>query len=226
MVGVVHLQRPREERLHLYHAFVVSGFIAFVSAPVWYFLRGRYTEFFSGWWTYARFLSISTGRSFGSQLALGWDRFYAYYEQRPFAAAAILAFLVLVYVEWATADRRTRLVHGALIGWFAGSWIELVLSQRYSSQYFVVSSVPTALMIAALAGRLYRALVAARGRVRGTYAWPLLALVMAIYWSGPQPFVSAMHDLSAFTSVHQHAVQVDESQAGDIRSVRAPCSTS
>jgi hypothetical protein len=102
-----------------------------------------------------------------------------------------------------------------------GAWIELILSQRYSSHYFSVSSVPTGLMIAVLAGRSYRALVAARGRIRGSVAWPLVAVVLAIYLSGPQPFVDAMRNLSQFTSVHAHQTSIDSGQSGQIRSVRA-----
>jgi hypothetical protein len=219
--GSVRMQRPRDERARLDRVFVASGIATYLSAPVWYLLRGRFTEFFSGWWTYARFLSTGTGRSFGSQLALGWDQFYAYYEKRPFAAVAILAFVAVAILDWAQADRRVRLVYGTLIFWFVGSWIELILSQRYSSQYFSVSSVPTGLMIAALAGRVYRSIVAERGPIRGSFAWPLVALVMSIYLSGAQPFVSAMHDLSEFTSVQAHAVAIDSGQSGKVRSVRA-----
>lgn len=219
--GTVRLQRPDDERPHLDRVFVVSAFATFMTAPVWYALRGKYTEFFSGWWTYTRSFSAATGRSLGSQLAFGWDQFYAYYEKRPLTTIAILAFVALAILDWVNADRRVRLVYGTLIAWFVGSWVELILSQRYSSQYFSVSSVPTGLMIAALAGRIYRSIVAERGPIRGSFAWPLVALVLSIYLSGPQPFVAAMHDLSEFTSVHEHAVKFDQGQSGQVRSVRA-----
>ena len=219
--GAVRLQRPPEETRRLNIAFVASGFATFISAPLWYLLRGRFTEFFSGWWTYARFFSAATGRSFGSQLALGWDHFFAYYQARPFAAFAILAFIAFAILDWATADLRTRLVYGTLIAWFVGAWIELVLSQRYSSQYFSVSSLPTALMIAALAGRVYRMIVAERGPIRGSFAWPLIALVLSVYLFGTQPFVAAVHDLSEFTSVHVHETKIEQGKSGQVRSVRA-----
>jgi hypothetical protein len=76
-------------------------------------------------------------------------------------------------------------------------------------------------MIAMLAGRAYRSIVAARGPFRGSYAWPLVAIVMAIYLSGTQTFVSDVHELSEFTSVHQHAVKVDAGRPGNEQSVRA-----
>jgi hypothetical protein len=219
--GAVRLERPAEESRKLNRAFVASGFVTFASAPIWYLLRGSFTEFFSGWWTYARFFSAATGRSFGSQLALGWDQFLSYYQARPLAAFAILAFIAFAVLDWATADLRIRLIYGTLIGWFVGAWIELVLSQRYSSQYFSVTSLPTALMIAAVAGRVYRMIVAERGPIRGSFAWPLVALVLSIFLFGTPPFVSAVHDLSSFTSVHAHATKIEQGQAGQERSVRA-----
>jgi hypothetical protein len=219
--GEIHDRRPVDETRHLDRMFVASGFLTLVSAPVWYLLRGQWSEFWSGWWTYSRNFSASTGRSFGTQLALGWDQFYSYYQKRPLATLVVVAFVSVAFVDWAGADSRTRRIYVALTGWFVGGWIELVLSQRYTTQYFVVTSLPTALMIAMLAGRAYRSIASARGPFRGSYAWPLLALVMAIYLSGTQSFVTAVHDLSEFTSVHQHAVKIDAGRPGNEQSVRA-----
>jgi hypothetical protein len=124
-------------------------------------------------------------------------------------------------LDWQSATPRTRLFSLGLLGWFAGAWIELILSQRYSSHYFAVSTVPTALMIAALAGRAYTAVTANRGAIYGSFAWPLIAVILALYLFGPKHFVDSMQDLSDFTSVHEHAVQVANNQSGDTRSVRA-----
>ena len=220
-LALVRLRRPKEEHGRIDIAFVVAGAVAFLSAPVWYLARGKFTEFFSGWWTYARFMSIGTGRSLGSQFALGWHTIYLYYQQRPLTAVANLAFIAMVVLDWERANRRQRIIYAGLLGWFAGAWIELILSQRYSSHYFIVSTVPTALMIAALAGRVYRAVVEQRGAIRFTFAWPIVAFFLAIWLSGSQLFVQSMQDLSKFTSVHDHAVQVDKAQGGDIRQARA-----
>src|SRR4029079_815729 len=94
--------------------------------------------------------------------ALGWDQFYAYYQQRPFACVVILAFFAMTALEWSRASLRQRLLGLRLVGWFAGAWIDLVLAQRYSSHYFSVTSTPTALMAAALAGRVYQAIAGQR----------------------------------------------------------------
>ena len=132
----------------------------------------------------------------------------------------MIAFVATAVLDWDKTDRRTRFLYATLIAWFVGGWIELVLSQRYSSQYFSVTSLPTGLMIAALTGRVYRSIVAERGPIRGSFAWPLVALVMAIYLSGSQSFVSAVHDLSSFTSVRAHATSVESGRSGEERTVR------
>lgn len=221
LLALARLRRPKDEHGRIDIAFVVAGAVAFLSAPIWYAARGKFNEFFSGWWTYARFMSIGTGRSLGSQFALGWHTIYLYYQQRPLAAVAILAFIAMVVVDWERANRRQRIIYAGLLGWFAGAWLELILSQRYSSHYFAVSTVPTALMIAALAGRVYRAVVEQRGAIRYTFVWPIAAFFLAIWLSGAQLFVQSMQDLSKFTSVHDHAVQVDKAQGGDTRQARA-----
>jgi hypothetical protein len=220
VLGLARLRRPRAEYARVDVAFVGAGALAFASAPIWYLLRGKFDEFFSGWWTYARFMNIGTGRSLGGQFALGWDQFYAYYQQRPLASVVILAFGAMTAIEWSGASMRRRILGLGLLGWFAGAWIELVLAQRYSSHYFSVTSTPTALMAAALAGRVYQA-IAAQRRVLYTFAWPMLALVLAIYLTGPKQFVQDMRDFSKFTSPHAHAVEMEQAQAGDTRAVRA-----
>jgi hypothetical protein len=224
-IGLVFLvsarvRRPRKDQTRIDIAFFGAGAIAFLSAPVWYFLRGSFDEFFSGWWTYARFMNEGTGRSLGSQFALGWDQFYAYYQQRPLACVAVLAFAAMVALDWSSATVRERAVGLGLLGWFAGAWIELALAQRYSSHYFSVTSVPTALMVAALAGRVYGAL-AARRQPLYTFAWPLVALVLVVYLSGTNTFVDGMKSLSTFTSVDANARERESAQGGDIRSARA-----
>src|SRR5262249_21886962 len=61
-LALVRVRRPAEEHLRLDIGFVGAGAAAFFSGPVWYALRGSYTEFFSGWWTYASYMSTGTGQ--------------------------------------------------------------------------------------------------------------------------------------------------------------------
>jgi hypothetical protein len=221
ILAMARQRRPKEETTRIDVAFIGAGTVAFLSAPVWYLLRGSFTEFFEGWWSYAHNMSIGPGRSLGGQFALGWDQFYAYYTDRPLAAIAIIAFVAMVFIDWKQASRREKYVYLGLTGWFAMAWLELILSQRYSSQYFAVSSVPVAFMVAALVGRGFRAIVAARGKISWTYAWPLIALVLAITLSGATHFTQSVQDLSSFTTVKAHAAERAKNVGGDIKSSRA-----
>ncbi len=202
-------------------AFVAGGAAGFLSGPVWYLLRGSFTEFFEGWWTYAHFMNVGTGTSLGTQFASGWDHFYIYYEQRPLIFLVVLAFIAAAVLDWPRATREDRILYVGLTAWWAAAWIELIISQRYSPQYYMVIVVPMAFIAAALAGRVWRAIVAARGTVGGTFTFPLIALVLSVYLMGPATFVQSMRDLSNFTSVHDHAVAVADQEAGDQRTGRA-----
>ncbi len=214
-------KRPKSDYGAIDIAYVAGGAAGFLSAPIWYLLRGSFTEFFEGWWTYAHFMSVGTGTSLGAQFASGWDHFYIYYEQRPLIFLVVLGFIATAVLDWSRATREDKTLYVGLIAWWAAAWIELIISQRYSPQYYMVIVVPMAFIAAALTGRVWRAIVAARGKVGGTYAFPLIALVLSIYLMGPATFVQSMRDLSNFTSVHDHAVAVASQEAGDQRTGRA-----
>jgi hypothetical protein len=220
VLGLLWGRRPATEHDRLTGGFALAAIVAFISAPLWYALRGGWREFRSGWWTYGRDVSIGTGRSLGNQLGFGWSQLYRYYQVRPLAFFAVAAFIVMMVIDWSAAGRRERLLFVGLLGWFVGAWLGLVFTQRYSAHEFAITAVPTAFMIAALAGRAYRAYASRPGRVMRTYGLPLLALVLAVYLSGTAPFVEGMRQLSGFTSPHAHAVDVDKNQSGDVHAVR------
>ncbi|MEN9802909.1 MAG: hypothetical protein RLZ37_2034, partial [Actinomycetota bacterium] len=114
------------------------------SAPVWYALRGSFAEFWSNWWTYAGFMSSSTGRSLLNQIGLGGEKFFGYYQDRPGIALLVIVHIGLVTRNWRSMTTGGRTVHTMLLAWLCAGWIELVLSQRYSSHYFSIVAVPTA----------------------------------------------------------------------------------
>ena len=201
---------------------VAAAAVTFFTAPLYYAIRGSWAEFWSGWWVQARNMSVGTGRSLGGQLALGLHQFGDYYQRRPLAFLIVAAFLMITVIQWATSDRRFRLLHGGLLGWFVAAWIELALSQRYSSHYFVVSTVPTGLMAAALAGYAYRAVMVTRRRpLAGAVAWPLLAVVSAVFLSGTDNAMNAARAASAVTSARATAVDRERSVGGEEREVWA-----
>jgi hypothetical protein len=201
---------------------MTSAALTFLSAPVYYALRGSWSEFWEGWWVQARDMSTGTGRSLGSQLALGFHQFTNYYQDRPVAAFLISAFVIVTVLGWRDGDARFRLVYGGLVAWLAAAWIELVLSQRYSSHYFVVSTVPTALMIAALAGDAYRFMSAHRSRpLPAPRAWPILALVATVFFSGTTSVRDAAAAASSFTSPRATEVDRERNTGGEERTALA-----
>ena len=209
------------ERVALRRISIGAAFAAFVSAPLYYFARGDFTEFWSGYWTYATYMNRGTNRSLGSQLAMGWDQLYAYYQARPFAFAVVVGFVVVAWVTWPNLSRRSRILHAGLGGWFVAAWIEMILSQRYQPQYFVITSIPVALMAAALAGHAYTAIIGVRGRFGRPAAYPLIAVVLAIYLAGSTGIVRGMHEASSYTSVHAHAHALRANMSGDDRTMGA-----
>ena len=128
------------------------------SAPVWYALRGSFVEFWSNWWTYAGFMSSSTGRSLLNQIGLGGEKFFGYYQDRPGIALLIIGHIALVMRNWRGMTTGDRTAHTMLLAWLCAGWIELVLSQRYSSHYFSVVAVPTAFIGVATAVLLLQGL--------------------------------------------------------------------
>ena len=209
------------ERVVLTRVSIGAAFVTFISAPVYYFARGDFAEFWSGYWTYATYMSRGTGRSLGNQLAYGWDQIYLYYHARPIAFAVVVGFAVVTWVSWPTLNARSKVLHAGLGGWFVAAWIEMVLSQRYQPQYFVITSIPVALMAAALAGHAYTAIIATRGRFGRPAAYPLIALVLAIYLAGSTGIVRGAHEASSYTSVRAHARTLRANMTGDDRTMGA-----
>ena len=210
-----------EERLPLAAVLGGSAFLTFVSAPVYYLIRGDFTAFWAGWVRYGHYMAVGPGRSTASQFRQGWTSFVGYYEHRPLAWAVLLAFAVTVGAIWSTADFRSRVLHLGLIAWWAAAWIELIFSQRFSAEYFVVSTVPSALMAAALAGHLWRRLLATRVPRRALVALPLVIAVVAVLLSSQKNFDNDVRAAWRFRGVNANATKFDSNRSGPERSVLA-----
>jgi hypothetical protein len=201
----------RRRRLRI--TIVASAAVAFLSAPIWYLLRGDFRPFWAAWWTYARDQNTGVGLSLTKQFAKGWRVATQYYEHRPILFIVLALFLAYTVVAWSEFDRKTRVMHLVLFGWLAGGWIQLVTGERYSDHYFVVIAVPSALIAAALAGHASAAASARWPLVsRSEVAWPLVAIALAFFLS-----TGTMHRLedsaaitSSFTSPKRAAqIRID-----------------
>jgi len=201
----------------------VSAFATFMTAPVWYLLRGSFPEFWASWWTYASYQSSGIGIGTGQEIARGWHNAYIYYQHRPLLFVLLLAFAVVTVVGWPNFEYKVRVTHAALLGWLAGGWFQLVTGQRYSTHYFAVIAAPTAMIAAALAGHAYRAIANVPRLTRTAVAWPLLAVLLSCYLSAgtSERLVSAASITSGFTSAKRGADLERANQPGPNRSVQA-----
>ncbi len=195
--------------------------LAFVSAPLYYAIRGRFEEFWSSYWTYNVYQNVATGRSLANQLVYGRDVALRYYRAWPLSLLIVVAFVALTLALWRSMSRRERFVHLALTIWFVGAWAELVAGQRYSSHYFSILALPTALMAATTIGHLYRLVAATRGEFRSAAAWPLLAGLLAIASGGGGHLTLGLEAASSYSSVHATAEARATTQPGAQRTVRA-----
>ena len=153
----------RHERVRSRPAWLAVPLVAavgFLSAPIYYRIFGPWDAFVDGWWTYARWMNTATGRSLGGQFGLGVDQFADYYGDRPVLFVVVVAFLAEMVVRWRAFDGTGRALRATIAGWWLAAWIELALSQRYSSHYFSILAVPSLLMIAVLVGATTRRLAA------------------------------------------------------------------
>jgi hypothetical protein len=220
-VATVWTRVEREERLTLGAIMSGSAILTLASAPIYYFARGDFAEFWSGWVEYSHYMSIGPGRSTAEQFSQGWTSFVGYYEHRPLVWALLLAYAVTVGAIWSNIDWRSRFLHLGLIGWWVAAWIELVLSQRFSAEYFVVTTVPTAFMGAALAGHVWKSLLATRVPARALVALPLIVAVLAVLFSSKTNFDDDVRAAWRFRGFNANAQHFADNRGGSERTALA-----
>jgi hypothetical protein len=200
-----------------------------LTAPIWYLGRGSFNEFWSGWWTYAGFMSAGTGRSLMSQIGLGWTEFVGYYQSRPIMLVLVIAFAFSTWMNWKLIEKFQRLMHVALILWFCTGWIELVLGQRYSSHYFSVLAVPNVFMGAILLTQL-AAIIAHRKNQqeparqssdRVHYALPIATAIIVLFSQCSDLFWTGVEKVGTFRTFEQHETERVQSRSGESRTTRA-----
>ncbi len=222
-VDAIHglANEPRYRRCR--RILAITPIAVFVSTPTYYLLRGRFDEFWDSYWTYNKYQNIATGRSLANQLVYGRDAILRYYRAWPVSLLIVIAFVAMTVLVWRTLNRRDRMVHVGLSVWFVGAWTELVLSQRYSSHYFSVLALPTALMAATVIGHVHRLAVRERGdrRFRTAVAWPVIAGLLAIAAWGGQHLTLGLQAASSYTGVHANAVARAKNEPGPQRTARA-----
>ena len=217
----------RDERVRSRPVWLVIPAVAaagLLSAPLYYRIFGPWPAFVDGWWTYARWMNTATGRSLGGQFGLGIDQFAEYYGDRPILFVLIFAFLVEMVVRWRVLDGSGRALRAMLTGWWLAAWIELALSQRYSSHYFSILAVPTLLMIGVLVGAATRRLRLDQVRASMSneiWVLPLAVAILTIQVGGTTSFREGLRDASSFQGVGDFEDRREQLIDGRTHMVRA-----
>jgi hypothetical protein len=192
---------------------LLTATASIATAPIWYAVRGSFTEFWSNWWTYAGFMSSSTGRSLLNQIGLGGEKFFGYYQDRPGIALVIIVHIVLVTRNWRFMSTGIRTLHTMLLAWLSAGWIELVLSQRYSSHYFSIVALPTAFISVATAVLLLQSLrrtddtnVAGSNHISTRFSWwvPIGCVLALMATQGTQLAWIAIEGAGRFRSTDHY----------------------
>ena len=201
--------------------FVGAMVVTFVSAPVYYALFGPWRAFWDGWWVYGTYMSAATGRSLFEQLGLGWHEWYGYAVTHAPATIAAAGFVLLGVARWDALSRRARRLHLLLPCWWVAAWFEIILTQRYSSHYFVVTTLPLALMVVGSAWHLVDLVERTGGRIPAPSAIGGGLVVASLLWSGTAPMVDGLAAASSFTGVDAVAYDRAVARDGTSRSVQA-----
>ena len=147
VVAAVTLLRIRREHRAEWRratAVLVGCGAATVLAPfVWYALRGKFAEFWGGWWIYGRYQSSGLGRSLFGQFGLAWDEAYSYYRAWPLSALTLVAGRGPGRRPLAPAAARPTGAAGRRRSLDRRRLDRLALAQRYSSHYFSILALPT-----------------------------------------------------------------------------------
>lgn len=194
---------------------------AFLSAPLWYLVRGLFGIWWQSWWVYGQYMTEATEQSLRRQLARGWHDQWTYYGNRPVASIAMGGFLLLTAAFWPSMTTRERFVHLLVPAWFLAATLEIVLTQRNSTHYYVASAVPAALGVALAAARVLKALGHAGARPYGASWLPAGVAVASVVLSGTAPAAEGWRAGAAFQGPAAMARKRLESQDGHTQSIQA-----
>jgi hypothetical protein len=201
--------------------FVSVEAVTFFAAPLYYRVFGPWQDYWNGYWVFGRYMSASTGRSLWGQLGLGWHQFYIYSRAHAPAHLCVVAFVLLGMSRWDRLSTVARRLQVLLPIWWVAAWFEIILTQRYSSHYFVVTSVPAALMIVGVAVHLVATYADGLLGRRGAMALGASVVVVSLVWTGTSAVITGLQRGSNFRSVADVAYSRSQSKGGDTRTIHA-----
>jgi len=222
--GCVYILHNRHVTLRRPLIWGCGTFVAAIAtAPAWYFIRGSFGEFWANWWVMARHMNTATNRTLWNQFTLGWDKFYEYYTQRPALLVILVVFVLLLALRWTSMKSSHQKVGLSILLWFAASWVELAVSQRYSSHYFVISTIPTTIMLSFVISQVFpQSLNTKIMAIREVSFVPALFVsIVMLFVQCSDLFWSGVEGLGRYQSVQQHEKFVADNRSGESKTIRA-----
>jgi len=233
VVLLVFLVRTRGSSVSIRRPWITaaaSGIGAVASAPLWYLARGSFHEFWQNWWVMGGYMNRATGLSLMQQLSKGRTVLVEYYGDRPLLLAATAISVASAFVTLDGDSPSRRSVRRYMVAWLAAGWLELVISQRYSSHYFVVIMVPTAMLFAStlvlIRSEPEQRVEATSGvstpGFGGRTLWAVLvASVIVVTTQCVELTRSGLESLGRFRGFEAHADFVRDTRSGPSKNVRA-----
>lgn len=155
---IAHLLH-RSNRIRPFLLWLAGAAGGFLSAPSWYLVRGRFSEFWYFWFNYNRFYADSTHATAKQKLRMGWIGMRGFYRQESGEALILGVFVLLLLVGLRRASfregRREFIVDIGLLAWWAAECAAVVAAQRFSGHHFVLVAVPVGAMGAVLFAQLF-----------------------------------------------------------------------
>lgn len=231
-VLMVFLAKVRGGAVSFRHPWMVAILVSvgtIASAPAWYTLRGSGSEFWQNWWVMGGYMNSATGVSLVDQFRKGRSVIVEYYGDRELLLVATVVCILTLVVFVVGDEPHHRTIRRFSVAWLVAGWIELIISQRYSSHYFIVIALPTAMLFASTlglaTGRRRRGATAHASQyaLTGVRAHAVVALVGALVLTAQCADLTraGLEGLGRFTGFTDHTEFVNESRSGASKNMKA-----
>ena len=124
-------------------AAVIAGF---ATAPIYYAIRGDFSNFWNLYWGYNKIYASATPASVSTKVHVAVDTLSRYYAEHAVFVAVVLAYVALVVAQWRRQDPGWRLFTMTLAGWWIAEIGSVIAGQRYFGHHYILPLIPTVIM--------------------------------------------------------------------------------
>jgi hypothetical protein len=147
-----------------------------------------------------------------------------YYHQRPMLLWALSGSLIVIFLSRNSLRRHQRIVVLCLLAWWSCGWIELVLSQRYSSHYFSVVAVPSAFIFVAALSIQWQSVAKYVGQHhsnKSSLVIPVLLCSILLLFQGTDSLFDGLSKVGRFTTFTAESQRNRENRDPESRLVQS-----